>query len=139
MSTTTLRLRKTLVILVSLALLLLPNLIAFADNEPLGEQGTPTPATSEEVSVEPSETVTPEESVSPEASEEVSEEPTEPTPAPSEEADGEKPAPSEEVSEEPAEPTPAPFRRGNHASGRNTFTRTFHGTADGQIHSDTRV
>ena len=43
MSTTTLRLRKTLVILVSLALLLAPNIIAFADDTPTGEQGTPTP------------------------------------------------------------------------------------------------
>ncbi len=105
MNITTLRLRKTLVVLLAIALMLLPSLIAFADDE-TGVQGTPTPdpistpqaeqpaesPTSEQTSDEPSDT----------PSEEPGESPSAPAPEQDPNAEDNSESPSPEESETPS-------------------------------------
>lgn len=91
------KLRKTLVVLVVVALILLPNLIAFADETGGDPQGTPTPVPTVEASPSAEASASPTAEASP--TEEASAEAPTPTPTP---------VPSEEASAETATPTPEP-------------------------------
>ena len=105
MNTKTRRLRKTLVVLVAIALILAPNLITFAD-EAEGAQGTPTPVATVEAAAQQATPTPPDGAEKEEASEEV-------TPAPTpfdEEGDGQPaPAPESEEASEEVTPAPTPF------------------------------